>query len=648
MISNVSIFQIGWLILSSSWLMVASAQSDYMTMQNAPSKLKDAYKKAYSYQGQKDYAAAEKAYKKILKKQPNFVNVHLQLGGLYQGTQRPDLAYASFEEAARLAPDYNPKVYLALGNLAMEKADYKDAALRYEHFLSYDKLHPNLIKIANKRLGDARFRPQALANPVPFEPQNLGPQINTPQREYFPSITVEDELVYTVQLQAGQRGQEDLYSSQFQEGAWQKGSPLPNINTAENEGAQSISADGKLLVFTVCNRPNDFGSCDLYYARKVNGRWTAPQNMGAPINTGNWESQPSIGPNAQTLYFVRGGARGQGHKDLYKATLQPDGRWGTPQPIEELNTLYDEGSPSIHPDGKTLYFSSQGHPGMGGYDLFVARLQADGTWSAPTNLGYPINTSEQEEALAVSRQGTLAYLASNRTGGFGSMDLYSFELPEAARPSAVTYIKGRVIHAHTQQPLSAQVELVDLATQEVIAQVRTPKHGQFMVCLPTGEYGLRAQKQGYLFFSANYDLRLPASLEQPYPLEAKLQPIVINKEENKPKNEPIVLENVFFATASAQLKERSKTELEELKQLLEKNPDIRILLSGHTDNVGEPSDNQTLSEARANAVRTYLIEGGIAAERLEAKGFGESQPRYSNTTKKGRAGNRRTTFEILP
>jgi outer membrane protein OmpA-like peptidoglycan-associated protein/tetratricopeptide (TPR) repeat protein len=639
--------KIGWILLLSTWTLLAAAQ-DYTSMKNASSKLKEAYRKAYSYQGQRDFAAAEKAYKKLLKKAPNFVEAHLQLGGLYQGTARPDLAHASFKKAAEIAPDYNPKVYLALGNLAMQKEDYAEAAARFEKFLSYENNHPNLVKIAMKKLGDARFRPQALANPVPFEPKNLGTAINTKGREYFPSITVEDELVYTVQLEAGQRGQEDLYGSRYVDGAWQQGRALPNINTAENEGAQSISADGTLLVFTVCNRPGDFGSCDLYYARKINGRWTAPQNMGAPINTGNWESQPSIGPNAETLYFVRGGARGQGDKNIYQAQLQTDGTWGTPTPLETLNTPYNEGSPSIHPDGKTLYFSSQGHPGMGGFDLFVARLQADGSWSAPINLGYPINTSEQEEALAVNRQGTLAYLASNREGGQGSMDLYSFELPTLVRPTPITYVKGRVLHAHTQAPLSANVELVDLNTQQVITRLRTPKDGQFVVCLPVGEYALRAQKQGYLFFSARYDLRLPTSLEQPYPLEARLQPVVEKTDENTPKNEPIVLENVFFATASAKLEDRSKAELEELKKLLHLYPTMRILLSGHTDNVGSPEDNQALSDARARAVREYLIQAGIAANRLESRGFGETQPRYTNETEAGRAGNRRTTFEVLP
>lgn len=640
--------KVGWIVLCSSLVTLLAAQPTYITMKTASSKTKEVYKKAYNYQSQKNYEAAEKTYKKLLKKEPTFVNAHLQLGGLYQETKRLELAYLSFEEAARIAPNYNPKVYLALGNLAMKKENYKEAAERYQRFLSYDKMHPNLVRIAQKKLGDALFRPQALANPVPFEPKNLGEQINSPEREYFPSITVEDELVYTVQLKAGQQGQEDLYSSRFKNGVWQKGMPLPNINTKENEGAQSISADGTLLVFTVCNRPGDFGSCDLYYSRKINDRWTKPQNMGTPINTGNWESQPSIGPNANTLYFVRGGARGQGNKDLYKTTLQADGTWATPQAIKELNTSYDEGAPSIHPDGKTLYFSSQGHPGMGGFDLFVTRLQADSTWATPTNLGYPINTSKEEEALAVSRAGILAYLASDREGGLGSMDLYSFELPKFARPGAVTYVKGRVLHAHTGATLSANVELVDLNTQQILMRLRTPKNGQFVVCLPIGEYGLRVQKKGYLFFSANYDLRLSTSLDQPYPLEAKLQPVIINKDENSPKNEPIVLENVFFATASAKLEERSKIELEQLKKLLNRYEKMRILLSGHTDNVGSPEDNQALSEARAKAVREYLIKVGIAPERLQFKGFGETQPRYSNETPQGRAGNRRTTFEVVP
>ena len=227
------------------------------------------------------------------------------------------------------------------------------------------------------------------------------------------------------------------------------------------------------------------------------------------------------------------------------------------------------------------------------------------------------------------------------------MDLYQFELPEAARPIPVTYVKGLVTHAVTGEPLSAAVELVDLNTQKQVAQLQTPSDGRFMLCLPVGKYALRVNKKRFLFYSATYDLNTEASVEEPHTLEAPLQPIPTDKTVPL-KRTPIVLENVFFATASAKLRPESKAELDALKALLDTYPEVRILLSGHTDNVGGTEDNQQLSEARAKAVRTYLIEAGIDAARLEAKGFGEIQPRYTNETKEGRAGNRRTTFELIP
>jgi outer membrane protein OmpA-like peptidoglycan-associated protein len=403
------------------------------------------------------------------------------------------------------------------------------------------------------------------------------------------------------------------------------------------------------LVFTVCNRREDYGSCDLYFSKKVNGKWTKPKNIGTPINTKHWESQPTIAPNSDAIYFVRGGARGQGNKNIFISRLQADGSWGTPENVSELNTPYNESSPSMHPDGKTLYFSSDGHPGMGGLDLFVTRMQEDGTWGLPENLGYPINTEKEEEALAVNRRGNLAYLASDRLGGYGSMDLYSFELPEATRPSAVTYINGITLSAETDLPLTAAVEIVDLKTGKVVVQLKTPRNGTFIACLPVGQYALNAKKDGYLFFSANYDLTEEKSLDLGYRLEAKLQPIVYESDDPTKKTirEPIVLENVFFATASAKLKPESKIELDELKAFLDKNKTLHIQLNGHTDNVGKPADNLTLSDARAKAVMEYLINQGIDKKRLKAKGFGETKPRHGNDSVSGRAANRRTEFEVL-
>lgn len=637
------------LVFTASSGVVLIGQSDYTTAVNASKKTKEAYKKAYGYILRKDYKTAKKELGKLLKKDPTFVNSYIQLGYIAEAEQDLNTATDYFKKALELAPDYYPKSYMDLSRIAMKEEAYEDVVTYLKKFLSFDKIHPNLVKIANKRLGDAEFRPKALANPVPFDPKNLGTRINSDDREYFPSITLEDELVFTVQEGQGQRGQEDLYRSQCTENGWEERQPITSINTPENEAAQCISADGKLLVFTVCNRREDYGSCDLYYSKKINGKWTKPKNIGAPINSKNWESQPSIAPNSDAIYFVRGGARGQGDKDIFVSKLQSDGTWGIPENVSELNTPYDESSPSLHPDGKTLYFSSTGHPGMGGFDLFVTRMQDNGKWGTPMNLGYPINTEKQEEALAVSRKGKVAYLASDRLGGYGSMDLYSFELPESSRPAAVTYINGITLSATTNLPVAAEIEIINLETEKVVLQLQTSKRGTFIACLPVGQYALNAQKEGYLFFSANYNLTEEKSLDLAYRLEAKLQPVVYGTADSTKKidREPIVLENVFFATASAELKSESKVELNKLKALLETNKTLKIQLNGHTDNVGKPEDNLKLSEARAQAVMNYLIEKGIDAKRLKAKGFGETKPKYSNDSASGRAGNRRTEFEVL-
>lgn len=624
-------------------------QSDYTTAINASKKTKEAYKKAYSYILQRDYKSAKKDLNKLVKKDPTFVNSYIQLGYIAEVEGDLETAKGFFKKALEIAPDYYPKSYMDLSRIGMKEEAYEDVVTYLTKFLTYDKIHPNLVNIAKRRLGNAKFRPKAFANPVPFDPKNLGENINSIYREYFPSITLEDELVYTVQIGKGQQGQEDLYRSQCSDNEWTKRQAIAEVNTSENEAAQSISADGKLLVFTVCNRREDYGSCDLYYSKKINGKWTRPKNIGTPINTKNWESQPSIAPNGDAIYFVRGGARGQGDKNIFVSKLQADGTWGTPENVRELNTPYHESSPSLHPDGKTLYFSSDGHPGIGGLDLFVSRMQEDGTWGTPVNLGYPINTKKQEEALAVNRKGDLAFLASDRQGGYGSMDLYSFELPKAARPSAVTYINGITLSAETNLALTAEVEIIDLKTKKLVLQLQTPKNGTFIACLPVGQYALNAKKDGYLFFSANYDLTEEKSLDLAYPLEARLQPIVYEGEDSTKKTirEPIVLENVFFATASAELKSESKVELDKLKVLLEENKSLHIQLNGHTDNVGKPEDNLMLSDARAKAVMEYLISQGIDQKRLKAKGFGETKPRHSNESVSGRAANRRTEFEVL-
>ncbi|MCP4440796.1 MAG: OmpA family protein [Aureispira sp.] len=632
-----------FLLIFSSAL---SAQ-DYITTKTAPQKLRDSYKKAYSYTQGADLAKGRKELLKIIKKYPTFINAYLVLGETYRAENKLDKTVEYFEKAIEIAPDYDARIYYSIGKIAMIQEKYAEANDQFTKFLSYPKKSEELDKKAKKMLGDAKFRPTALANPVEFEPVNMGENINSERRDYFPSITADENVfVYTVQKGQGRSAQEDLHMSVQKDGKWQKSIPIPGINTNENEAAQSISADGKLLVFTVCNRPEDFGSCDLYFSIKINNKWTKPQNLGQPINSKGWESQPSVAPNGDAIYFTRGGARGQGHKDIYVSHLQKDGTWGSPINIKELNTPFNEGAPYIHPDGQTLYFSSNGHAGMGNFDLFISKKQVDGTWSTPKNLGYPINSPKAEEALAVQLDGKLAYIASDRDGGMGSLDIYQFTLPQDLRPDAATYAKARVIDAKTKKSLIASLEIVDLETGKPFVQSLTDRDGEFVVCLPIGkDYSLNVNKKSYLFHSENFALKESSNKDEPLLLLIELQRI-----EDKPtiNTKPIILKNVFFATGSAKLKDISKTELNKLKELLEQQPKLKIQINGHTDNVGDDKDNLTLSNNRAIAVKTYLEEQGIAADRLTAKGFGEEKPIDSNETPKGRANNRRTEFVVVP
>lgn len=625
---------------------IHAQMNNYTTIQNCTKKTKEWYLEAYRHFQSKDFDKAINLFEKINKKDPTFVNAYIQLGFVYEYLKNPALTKSYFLKAIDLAPEYNPQTYLALSRTFMKEMNYDSVVWSMNVFLGFEKIHPNLKKIAERRLADAKFRPKAINNPVKFEPRNLGTNINSVNREYFPSISIEDMLVYTVQIGSGKNAQEDLYYTNKTDGLWSKGARIPQVNTDENEGAQHISADGKFLVFTVCNRPGDYGSCDLYFSKKVNGRWSRPQNMGTPVNTGQWESQPSVSAMGNELFFVRSGARGQGNMDLYHTVLQEDGSWSEPKALSELNTSGHESAPCIHPDGKTLYFSSDAYPGMGGFDLYCSKKE-NGLWTHPVNLGFPINTDGQEESIAVSRRGELAYMASDRPGGYGLHDIYEFELPEAVRPEPVTYLKGIVKDVDSQEPLSAKVAFIDLETDKLVFEGYADEKGSFLICMPEGKYALNASKEGYLFYSEHFLIEGLHTLEKPLIVEAFIERIPDEQKIADKGSKPVILKNVFFNSNSSLLKKESFSELNQLYLLLKKNSKSKIQISGYTDNVGSQEDNLELSNKRAQAVVEYLIKKGISVDRMVAKGFGEKDPIASNKTEIGRALNRRTTFQLI-
>jgi len=601
-------------------------------------------------------------FEKVIQLEPNFIEAYIQIAAIQYERKDYEQAEKKFEQALAISDTYEPKVLYTLALTELKLNKKKESVEHLEKFIEVDSKYDKLKTKASTLVETINFRSEALLNPVPFDPINLGAGINTTDLEYLPSLTADGQtMVYTRRIlpPSGNvnRGNEDFYISHFKDGKWTEGRALETINRPEtNEGAQSLSADGKLLVFTICDRRDSYGGCDLYYSQNKKGIWSAPKNLGNKVNSRAWETQPSIAANKKSIYFASKRDGSKGGSDIWVTHRESGGTFDTPINLgDQINTPGDEQSPFIHPDGETLYFMSNGHPGIGKTDLFYARLQEDGTWGRPTNLGYPINSEGHEGALVVSTDGKNAFFASDRfhdsRSKDGKIDIYSFELYPAARPNPVTYLKANVIDAITGEPLKATVELSTLIEKEQLHFANTDSEGNFLVCLPAGKrYALNVSKEGYLFHSENFALEKKENTD-PYLMTIPLQPIVAQKEPTTSspmvesvESKPIILRNVFFETASAALLPESTNELNKLIALLNSNPNLNIQISGHTDNVGSVQDNQRLSENRAKAVYQFLIDGKIDASRLKFKGYGESQPIDSNETDLGKKNNRRTEF----
>ncbi len=414
------------------------------------------------------------------------------------------------------------------------------------------------------------------------------------------------------------------------------------INTNDNEGALTISPDGKSIYFTACNRKDGKGSCDIYYTQKIGNKWLDPVNIGEPINTDRWESQPSISSDGKTLYFTSDRPNGKGRRDIWVSHKEENGQWSEPENLgDKINTLYDDQCPFIHPDNRTLYFSSDGHIGMGEADILMTQRGADGKWPTPQNLGYPINTKENETSLVVSANGKNAYFASSRYGTKGNLDLYTFELSDTNQPYPVTYVKGVVTDHLTGVKLDAKIQLIDLKTGKLAVETNSDViTGEYLVCLLSGrDNALNIAKRNYLFHSENFSLSENMDPDVNYNINVALHPIKAG--------EHMVLKNIFYQTNHYELMEESKVELNKLVSFLNDYPAIKILITGHTDNVGDYKYNLALSNDRAKAVYTYLIQNDISPARLKYKGLGSNKPIADNKTAEGRSVNRRTEVEIL-
>ncbi|HUH73067.1 MAG TPA: OmpA family protein [Chitinophagales bacterium] len=492
--------------------------------------------------------------------------------------------------------------------------------------------YQNVVKSKIKKL---EYTWHMIQNPVPFTPKNLGDVINTSAYELYPFLSPDGNKLYFTRKEKN----EDLYYAEKVDDKWSEVYPLP-FNTNQNEGAQTVSSNGRLILFTACNHPTGLGSCDIFYSFLINGEWTTPSGIGAPINSTDWDSQPSISANGMSILFSSNRPDGKGGKDLYISYLNKRNQWTEPQNLgSTINTSGDEETPFLHADGRTLYFSSNGHPTVGAKDLYVSRLSDDGIWSTPQNLGYPINTEGDESSIYVALDGKSAFVSSDRPGGQGKLDIYEFSLNDSVQANPATYVQAIVKDVNSKKLLDAQYSVYDFNTNQLFAQGRTFNDGNFLICMPLDKtFSLQIEKDGYVFHSEQFQPQI-ASMSQPYLLEVDLFPIE--------QGASLILKNVLFKTDSYELESVSFPELQKLIELLKKDLQIKAVIQGHTDNVGKPAYNLELSQKRAQAVVEYLVKNGIALNRLSAKGFGESQPISTNDTKEGRQLNRRTEFVIL-
>ncbi|HVI46585.1 MAG TPA: OmpA family protein [Chitinophaga sp.] len=626
---KISLLLLGCLLLCSLW-----SSSQTVTYETAPKKAKLSFDRAIDAVRIYNTKDAISFLKEAIAAAPNFTDAYGQMGLCYVELKDYQQAVNAFSKLKQLDSSGLRPVLTAYSKALAGTGDFVGALSLVNQYLANAK---SKNTNAEKLKTNYEFAVKNSQRQVPFHPNNLGDHINSKDPEYFPSLTIDSKTLIFTRRVNGRN--EDFYISYHDSTGWSAALNMGEpVNSSYNEGAQNISQDGTMLVFTGCDFPEGKGSCDLYYALKNASGWDAPVNMGAPVNTHDWESQPCLSADKQTLYFARE-TSDQG-ADIFVCKRLENGRWSVPERLgPNINTGGRETTPFIHADGQTLYFASNGHPGYGGLDMFYSRRQPDGSWGPAVNLGYPINTIDEDASLVVDASGKTAYFASDRSDSRGGLDIYSFELYPEARPLQTLYVKGFVYDTTTHERLTATVDVIDLAGGYTIAAVKTTASGDFLAPLPVGkDYAFHVNKKGYLFYSDNFSLK-DHNPGVPFEKNIPLQPLAANAS--------IILHNIFFKSKQYNLESASVTELDKLVRLLQDNPSIKIEIAGHTDNVGSDKDNLLLSQNRAKAVVVYLTEKGIDTKRLTAKGYGETQPIATNDTEEGRAANRRTVFRIL-
>ena len=619
-------------------------------------------------------------YEKANSFNPNNDELNYKLGVCYFYTRQNEKAIEHLEKARALNPLVGQDINLYLGKSYQRNFEWDNAIVAYEYFMAgLEPENETGIKLAKKYITECKNGKQLSEEPVRVWIDNLGPNINTEYHEYGVAINADATLMMFTSRRPGNVGNlidpatndyfEDIYYTEFINDEWTLAQNIGEpINDQGHNASIALSNDGMELILF---KGNERTLGDLYVTNKYTGEYESAGSLSKYINSKYHESSASISPDRRKIYFVSDRPEGYGGRDIYVS--QWDDRKEEFGPAinigPTINTEYDEEGVFIHPDGKTLYFSSQGHNTMGDYDIFMSTWDGN-AWTRPVNLGFPINSPDIDVFFLVSANKRFGYFTSEKEGGYGLRDIYQIEflgkekepvlntednlIAALASPlnnviieptveittSKLALVKGVVLDETTNQPLVAEMELVDNGTGQILATFDSDAaSGKFLVSLPSGKnYGIAVNVEGYLFHSENFLVPEETSYRE-YDLAILMKKIEVGKK--------IILRNIFFDTNSSILRPESKTEIERIAEILNDNPGIRVEISGHTDSQGEDKYNQWLSEKRAKSVVDALIESGIDPSRLEYVGYGELDPIESNLTEEGRQENRRTEFKIL-
>lgn len=620
------------------------AQEVY-SIKSISGKMRKKYEEAQHEYRSGHLSKAQTLFEKLSAQSPTFIDAFIQLGSVNYELKNYSKAEIAFENSIRLDSFYKIKVYYTLALVQYRLEKFLQAAGNMEVFLFHEKENKDLLVKARELYKNINFGKEAVKQMMNVEMKTIR-AFCTNFSEYMPSIDAAGQRAYFTRRTP--MGDEDIYVSVRLDTGWSQPQALTELNSPFNEGSPTVSADGNFMVFTSCDRRDGLGGCDLYYTQWEGMQWSAPRNLGEQINTPAYESQACFSNNGRTLHFVSNRKGTLGGHDLWVSHRKKDGSWSFPKNLgEPVNTTGDDVSPFVHPNGNTLYFASDAHTGMGGKDLYVSKLDSFNHWTPPVNLGFPINSIGDESSWIVLPDGKTAWMASdkeyvNQPELKPHLDLYEIELPVSLQITPASYVQIAVFDKQTNTPLQANIKIFNLSTQKKVMDQSTDSKGLIIFSLPTGsDYGIQVHRELYNFFSDQFLCAEYKSIYKPLLLKVGLAKTETSREI------PFVLKNIFFETGSDVLLPESRFELDALAQFLIKNSQIRMRIEAHTDDVGTESDNQNLSQLRAQAVSNYLVSKSIAFNRLELKGLGESRPVADNATSEGRRLNRRIEFTII-